>query len=213
MTSTFLLVAIFASTSASAVEIISRAEWGAQNAISKRADPIEIVPTGNNRVAAENIMTPLGDVKYLTVHHSGTPSKTKPISKHMSDFQKLMFSYNIDYNNGVKKDIYLGDVPYHFLINRKGEVAEGRELLYAAYSNTVYKTPIEEHVTVVLDGNFDVEVPSKEQISSLTSLLADLSEKFNVQISNIGVHNDVAQTSCPGENLEKLMPAVIRSLK
>jgi hypothetical protein len=109
--------------------------------------------------------------------------------------------------------IFLGDIPYHFYISAQGEVAEGRKLTYAAYSNTVYKTPIENHITVVLEGNFEQETPTEAQLIALTDLLFTLAEKHKIPLANIGYHKMVAKTACPGKNLIALWPKVIETLE
>ena len=64
-----------------------------------------------------------------------------------------------------KQHIFLGDVPYHYYISAQGEVAQGRELKFTAFSNTIYKTPVATHITMVLEGNFENEAPTQQQLT------------------------------------------------
>jgi hypothetical protein len=158
-------------SSADPVQIISRNAWDAKPAITERTPPIKLVSTGKKLVAAENVMPLRGEAKYLTIHHTGRMPSRKELKQNLQEFQKQMFHYVIEYGQGKSKHIYLGDIPYHYFIDWTGAIGEGRELTYAAYSNTKYSTPIENHVTVVLDGNFEKDVPTNAQIASLINLL------------------------------------------
>lgn len=202
----------FPTTSQAEPSILSRASWGAQPAIEHRQPLITEVNRGRNLVAAENSLTERKQAIYLTVHHTARKASQETLAKNLKDFQKQMFDYTINYGHGRSKRVYLGDIPYHYFIDRNGEIGEGRELKFAAYSNTVYKTPIENHITVVLDGNFESSQPTENQIASLTNILEYLSNTHNIRLENIKVHSDVAQTNCPGKNLRSRMADIYKEL-
>jgi hypothetical protein len=197
---------------AEGVDILPRDRWGAQPAIERRTPTITVVESGRKRVAAENVMPRREKARYLTVHHTGRLASSRPLQQNLASFQRQMFDYHIDYGPGRSKRIYLGDIPYHYFIDKEGRIGEGRELKYAAYSNTVYETPIEQHITVVLDGNFQIVWPTKAQIASLTDLLTHLAREHSIPTSRILVHSDLAQTLCPGQNLVQQIPAVKAAL-
>lgn len=184
------------------LDIVSRESWRAEPPIDQREPQIKTVKTGKHRVVAENQIPKRGEIKYLTIHHTARKASKLNLEKNLKAFQQQMFSYIIDYGNGVSKRIYLGDIPYHYFIDSEGKIGEGRELKYAAYSNTNYSTPIENHVTIVLDGNFEKDNPTDAQIFALTNLLKKLMQEHSVSLSNIKVHSDVADTKCPGKNLK-----------
>lgn len=188
--------------------ILSREDWKAMPAKSKLVPPRHIVTTGKNRIVAENIMPLREKAEYITIHHVMRPAKKIALSENLKDFQKQMFAYSIRYESGVVKKIYLGDIPYHYFIDFDGNIGEGRELKYAAYSNTVYMLPIENHITIVLDGNFEKDEPTKGQIDSLTNMLEYLAKTHKIPLTNIRVHKEVANTSCPGANLSNLIPSI-----
>jgi|APLak6261667961_1056064.scaffolds.fasta_scaffold03624_2 hypothetical protein len=202
----------FPTTSPAEPSIVSRASWGAQRAIEHRQPLIKEVNQGHHLVAAENFLTERKQAIYLTVHHTARKASEDTLANNLKDFQKQMFGYTINYGHGRSKHVYLGDIPYHYFIDRNGEIGEGRELKFAAYSNTLYKTPIENHITVVLDGNFDSSQPTENQIASLTNLLEYLSNRHNIKLENIKVHSDVAQTNCPGHNLRSSMAGIYQEL-
>ena len=108
-----------------------------------------------------------------------------------------------------------GDVGYHYVIDSKGNIYEGRaggpEIVgaHTAYYNV-------NTIGVALMGNFEREKPTHAQLEVLTLLLADHANRFDIdpegkskflgQTSyNISGHRDVARrghgTACPGKNL------------
>jgi len=187
-------------------KILKRANWKARPA--KESEEV------GARVEKELIKR--GPAVYLTVHHSETPQRTIPFAERLRKHQELMWHYTIDSERNGKKittHVILRDTPYHFIIDSTGEVAEGRELRFAAYSNTEYLTPIDQHITIVLEGDFDKTQPTDAQITSLIGLLADLATAYNIKLENIDYHQRVVKkqmekdgrvsygTSCPGKNL------------
>ena len=168
VTASFLVGALAAFGSSSNVQadpkIISRTEWKAKPAIAKRSPPIQTGMIDGVTVVSENAMPPREAAFYLTFHHDVVPAKpNKPTVEKMRTFQRNMQD---GYWIGTTKHIYLGDTPYHFYVSSTGDIAEGRELKYAAYSNTVYKTPIEQHITIVLEGNFTKDKDEPTELSS-----------------------------------------------
>jgi N-acetyl-anhydromuramyl-L-alanine amidase AmpD len=188
------------------VKILTRKEWGAQPAKEKE----------NISARVEGPLVPRGQAVYLTVHHNQEPVKTLSLSQQLRDHQKLMFHYTIDDDKKVPKStrhIILRDTPYHYFIDATGQVAEGRELRFAAYSNTEYLTPIAQHITIVLEGDFEKIEPTNAQVEALVELLAELATKHSIPLKNISYHQDVVKstkradgkidygTKCPGQKL------------
>jgi hypothetical protein len=209
------LVVPQAAPQAAQAEILSRNDWGAKPAIETRKPPIEIVSKGEKRVRAENTMPKRETAVFLTIHHTALPVKKIDVKEQLRQMQKLMQDgYTIDYPK-YKANIFLGDIPYHFFIDDSGQVAEGRELRFAAYSNTVYLTPIAQHITIVLEGDFETEEPTKEQMASLIDLLESLAKKHKIKLANVTNHKSVVApggTTCPGKNLADKMGALKEAL-
>jgi hypothetical protein len=199
---------LLATVAGAEIDVLGRDSWGAQPARVDRVPPIENVTSGKRRVSAENQMPAIGKVRYLTVHHTARSPSTRDLADNLRRFQKQMFSYDIDYGNGTRKKVMLGDLPYHFFIDGAGRIGEGRETRFAPYSNTQYATPIQQHVTVVLDGNFERTPPSTAQIDALVAVLTHLARVYDVPVENIQGHKHVAQTLCPGKHLDALLPEV-----
>jgi hypothetical protein len=208
---------LFGSISNAEQNIMSRGDWHAQKPIENRKPPIENVTTKPNLVNAENELAPRKKALYLTVHHTTIPLFGKPFAERMKQHQKTMHDYTIDAEDrSWRKRVFFLDVPYHYVISEKGEVSEGRQLKYTAQSNTTYLTPIANHVTVALAGNFNETTPPRDQQKALVQLLADLARKHSIPLNNISYHANVAKkgdTDCPGSLLIKIFPELLKEIK
>lgn len=103
------------------------------------------------------------------------------------------------------------DVPYHFYIGSDGRIAEGRSITAVGDTNTGYDPA--GYIQVVVEGNFETEKVTDAQQAALKSLLAWLTEKYNIKPTSIAGHKAKAQTACPGKDLEEKLPGIVASLK
>ncbi len=122
-----------------------------------------------------------------------------------------------------------GDIGYNFIIDPAGNIYEGRAWgewvvgMHAKYNNTA-------SIWIALIGNFDKTKPTKEQLKSLIKLLVVLSKKYNINptlsqtiyhksttskpyiqdVEDFVIvwHQDAGHTSCPGKNLEAMLPKI-----
>lgn len=115
-----------------------------------------------------------------------------------------------------------GDIGYNYVIDKQGNIYEGRAGgPRAVGAHTAYHNI--GTIGISLMGNFEYEVPTDRQIEVLKLLLADHARRFDVNPNsrdfylgtnswNISGHKDVARrghgTSCPGKNLESLLPEI-----
>lgn len=180
----FLLLPVssFAQIEVEGLDIPSREEWQAKSA---GPQVIKHIPG------------------FITIHHTGTYQNLKRTTE--EKLQALQeFSYSEGFlGDGTPKKPW-PDVPYHFYIAADGTVAEGRELQYQGDSNTSYD--LEGHALIVVEGNFQTEKVSREQYEVLEKPVLVLAKKYNVPAGEISGHKDQAETTCPGENLYKLLP-------
>lgn len=163
-------------------QFVSCEEWGSQ------PDPI----------ADERRHTP----KYVTLHHAAVlwTADRDPV-----EFLRNMQSWGKRRPEIEKppRDTYWPDLPYHFLIAPDGRVFEGRSLEYEPESNTDYE--LSGHVGVELMGNFEQQRPTVKQVESTVRLIAWLLSRFELPLSAIGTHGQVApgQTACPGREFAR----------
>lgn len=95
------------------------------------------------------------------------------------------------------------DIAYHVLVDRRGNVYEGRPMWAVPDTATNYDPT--GHFTVMCEGNFQEQRPSKAQVSALVDVFAWASIEFDVAPRTIAGHQDHADTACPGAKLEALV--------
>jgi len=163
-------------------KMLTRVEWGAKPPIAAMKTNLPV---------------------RITIHHTGTPQKPDRTLKEKLKALQTYSQRAERLTNGKTKPAW-PDVPYHYYIDYKGDVAEGREVAFVGDTNTEYDTS--GHVIVVLEGNFENEQPTDGQIVTLKKMILWLAERYKVPAEELGVHKDYAETLCPGKNLSKYMP-------
>jgi hypothetical protein len=129
----------------------------------------------------------------ITVHHEGTKLlPTADAAKKIHNIQKW----------GMGPDRNWSDIPYHFLIAPNGTIYEGRDIKTVGETNTEYDPA--GHLLICCLGNLDEQEVSKEQLTSLITLIAHVSKKYQIPAETLSTHKDNSkQTNCPGKNLYK----------
>ena len=170
-------------------QIISRADWEAKK------------PVGEGKKHK---------IKFITIHHTATKQRPDvPIETKLRNLQA--FSQREDKLASGKAKPAWFDIPYHYYIAVDGRIAQGRNIKFAGDTNTEYDPT--SHALIVLEGSFGTDEPSAGQVQSLKAMVKWLAAKHKVSNENIKGHNDYAETACPGNNLEKLLPQLRTSVK
>lgn len=132
------------------------------------------------------------EISKITIHHGGVLfSKDKDALTSIKNLQK--------WSRNTKHWI---DLPYHFVIDLKGNIYEGRPINYSGDTNTKYNPT--GHALVEVMGNYEIQELSKTQKQALISLIAYLKKEFNVPLNEIKTHLDyTSETVCPGKNIYK----------
>ncbi len=138
-------------------------------------------------------------VKFLGIHHDGSTNATL----------RSILKYHVETKGW-------GDIAYHFIIDKKGRIYEGRSLDRASDTNNVFESYGEEIlssiVNILLLGNYDIEKIEAEspQIQSAKLLVSYLYLKYPlVTLDSIRGHRDFITDSeytkslitCPGKNM------------
>ena len=131
-------------------------------------------------------------IKRMTVHHSAvllTDNAEAPahIRSHQRSHQARGWP----------------DIAYHVVIDRNGNVYEGRPMWAVPDTATDYDPT--GHFTVMCEGNFQEQRPSRAQVNALVDVLAWASDRFDVAPRTISGHQDHAGTACPGAKLQRLV--------
>ncbi|MCX8009531.1 MAG: peptidoglycan recognition protein family protein [Ignavibacteria bacterium] len=129
----------------------------------------------------------------ITIHHEGTFfHQDSSALKHIKNIQTW----------GMGPERNWVDIPYHFLIDGKGNIIEGRNPLTVGETNTSYDPT--GHLLISVIGNYQTQEPRNEQISSIIILCALLCKEYDISPDSIKAHRDYCkpgETSCPGKNL------------
>lgn len=174
--------------------IVSRSQWKAKPA------------------KTENMLRHSVPIKGIVIHNTETPQsawRRKTTDQKVRDVQAFHQTRPHLYRPEMKGKTW-GDFAYHYYIDVGGEIAKGREDQYQGDSGTRYE--MNGLLLVVLEGKFDIEQPTAEQLASLDRLVAWLADKHGLKPDNLSVHNDHAPTTCPGKNLKSYIPTLKRKL-
>ncbi len=134
------------------------------------------------------------EIERITIHHQGvvfTDAKRAP--ERMRAMQK--------FHRSDEKGF--GDVAYHFVIDPKGNIYQGRPYWAVGETGTDYDPT--GHLLICLMGDFEKQQPTEAQQDGLTRLLAWGTREFNLKAKAIQAHRDFAHTTCPGKNLYALI--------
>lgn len=101
------------------------------------------------------------------------------------------------------------DLAYHFIVDRNGNVYEGRPI--DAVGDTFTEYDPTGHFLACFEGHFDRQAPSAEQIAAMTALVAWAMWRFAVPAARITGHRDWAATSCPGDDIYWRLGGLIRA--
>ncbi|MGE5363936.1 MAG: peptidoglycan recognition family protein [Bacteroidota bacterium] len=130
----------------------------------------------------------------ITIHHEGEYFNPD------SNAAKFILKTQIW---GMGKDRNWADIPYHFMIDGKGNIYEGRNPYTAGETNTTYDP--KGHLLVTCIGNFEEQEMTPVQLEALTDMLAFCCKKYHIDPDTIKGHKDFAETLCPGKNLYKYL--------
>lgn len=100
---------------------------------------------------------------------------------------------------GFPKSSFGFYVGYHYLVNKDGKVTHTR----ADDEEGAHTKGINfESIGICLEGNFDEELPTEEQKSSLGKLLVELCQKYKLDVTDIYPHRAFKNTACYGSKLD-----------
>lgn len=140
--------------------------------------------------------------KGIVIHHTGVGRNLHAtLTQKMKGLQH--FSQRMLHPGPMGRTIWL-DAPYHFYIDAKGELAEGRDAGFTSDSNTLYDTY--GMLQVVMEGDFQREIPDARQMETLRKTLVWLSLKWNIHPDRIVWHRAKAATNCPGKHFLNQLP-------
>ncbi|MCP5023910.1 MAG: N-acetylmuramoyl-L-alanine amidase [bacterium] len=137
--------------------------------------------------------------RYITIHHSALEESVSTVSTQSGAKTALrkMQKYHMDSRGW-------GDLGYHFLIDSRGQVYEGRSMhwqgAHAGRDNHNRNNNV-GNIGICLIGNFDKIRPTAASLRSLKKLVLNLRQQHRIPSNRIRGHMDWKQTECPGEYL------------
>jgi len=139
--------------------------------------------------------------KHIVLHHGAGQLGFMDVNEYHR--RKWGFKSSLGY--------YIG---YHYFIEKNGKVYQGRRDTERA-AHTVEKARPgywnNNSIGICLQGNFQNETPTDEQLLSLTRLISRKRAQYNIPISEIYGHRDISPTLCPGKYLYKWLQDYQRS--
>lgn len=159
-----------------------------------RRQSIEIYRRGvwNKTTPSRNRMKRMDKIHRITIHHEGNPhafTDTDPRSI-ADELRKIQSAHRMR--------MRAGDIGYHFIIDPAGKVWEGRSI---GYTGAHVRSHNSGNLGIMVLGNFEIQHPTPEQIQTLDAFIGVMRVKYDIPISAVRAHRDLANTACPGENL------------
>ena len=149
---------------------------------------IEVIPKESWGESTSKDQCRSHQIRYISIHHSATlVTDNRKVPRNLQNYQRYH-----------QKQGWM-DIAYHFAIDRKGNVYQGRDIDCAGDTFTKYDPT--GHLLIMLDGNFEQQTPSKESLDSLSKMVSWATQEYGVELSNIHYHKQLAATACPGESL------------
>lgn len=167
--------------------IVGRKSWGARN-------------------TRRNVRA-MGRATRITIHHTGEENLDASTRSECVAYLKRLQSHSQG-NRGM------ADVPYHYLIDERGNIYEGRPMRYQGAHAGSPKANA-NNIGIALIGNFESGRPQRQQLDSLASFVITLRERHGIPASRVYGHGELKRieglpyTDCPGRFLKRVLKSVL----
>ncbi|MGD9693628.1 MAG: peptidoglycan recognition family protein [Phycisphaerales bacterium] len=158
--------------------VIPRTAWAKSSPITSRMD--RMLP-----------------VRKITIHHTAIPASGLRTKNDVAAQIESIRQAHVH-----RKGEPFGDIGYHYVVDPMGNVWEGRAL---SYQGAHVAKQNENNLGIVCLGNFEMERPNDRQVRALHAFTASQMRRFNVSLRDVRTHREMAQTACPGRNLQPVM--------
>ena len=95
------------------------------------------------------------------------------------------------------------DIAYHLLIDRRGNLYQGRPLWAVGDTNTSYDPS--GHLLILALGNFQTQEISSAQLNTTVNVLAWACTRYGIAPRAIRGHRAYAATLCPGDRFQRYL--------
>jgi hypothetical protein len=134
-------------------------------------------------------------ITHVTLHHTGDAQPLRPEDDPALKLRNLQAWGARDRN--------WWDVPYHYLLDLKGNIYEGRDWRFMGETNTAYNPG--GHFLISIIGNYEQQEATPAQLSAIADMMAWALNEFGLPLDRIGGHYNYATTGCPGRHLRKYL--------
>lgn len=144
--------------------------------------------------------------KQVILHHTAI-SRYKYANgyRRPQQFEIVNNSHKANWGEAVRSTLgYYGG--YHYLIEETGKVMQyRREEERGAHCYVPGFDYNKSAIGICVAGDLRNEVPSEEQIESLTTLVVDIQRRYGIPSTQVYHHWDLKPTQCPGIDLRELL--------
>jgi hypothetical protein len=185
------------------------AEMPANEAPPPPAGPnrrLQVLPRGewNARSIKSNVKL-MGPIDKITIHHTAGPtfwdSTRSGAAEQIRNIQRFH-----------QKQRGWADIGYHYVIDRAGNVWQGRSLRYQGAHAQGHLN--HGNVGIAVLGNFCEQRPTRAQYVSLAIMVEKLCAHFQLGSDRVFTHGELTNghTRCPGPALSRCVVAIRRDL-
>jgi hypothetical protein len=152
-----------------------RSEWATNGVIPRRMDRMR-------------------PVQRVTIHHDGMPPVALRSARDVAS--------RIDLIRQSHQKRGWGDIGYHYIVDPRGEVWEGRPLSWQG-AHVANQNP--GNMGVLVLGNFEAQAPTGQQLDALDRFVASRLDAYGLSLGSVYTHQELAPTACPGRHLQRHM--------
>lgn len=172
--------------SPSSIHVHARSEWTNQGIIQRNL-------TSNGDGGRMGLIT------RITVHHDAVDNAG--IRTEGDAIKRLNAIRN---GHVTRRSQPFADIGYHYVIDPRGDIWEGRSTYY---QGAHVKGQNENNLGIVLMGHFDYNRPTPAALAALDAFVIQTMQRYNIPVSRVKTHQEMAATECPGRNLQRQMLA------
>lgn len=136
----------------------------------------------------------------ITLHHDGMDAFTTT--------DRSAAAARVEKIRAAHRSRNFGDIGYHYLIDPAGRVWCGRDL---SWQGAHVKGQNPGKLGVCLMGNYSVQRPTQAQLEALSRFTTSQMRRYNVPVNRVQTHMELAQTECPGRNLQPMLVSMRRN--
>lgn len=138
----------------------------------------------------------LGGINRITIHHDGITPTIRAYA--MRDVATRIEQIRQSHVAGRG----WADIGYHFVVDPAGRVWEARS---TRYQGAHVKDQNENNLGILVLGNFEVQQPTQPQLAAVDRFVSQQITRYRVSMGRVRTHREIAQTECPGRNLQSYL--------